>query len=43
VREGVIAADSHLLQPHFYIVPGLEAWLRESVRQWMADRPHWII
>jgi radical SAM superfamily enzyme YgiQ (UPF0313 family) len=43
VRDGVIAPDTDLLQPHFYISPGLEDWLRETVRTWMADRPHWLL
>lgn len=43
VRDGVIAPDTDLLQPHFYISPGLEDWLRETVRTWMADRPNWLL
>ena len=43
VREGVIGADTNLLQPCFYIAPDLDAWLWETVRAWMAERPHWII
>jgi len=43
VREGVIGADADLLHPCFYIVPDLEDWLRETVRAWVAERPHWII
>ncbi len=43
VREGVIAKEDDLLQPRFYIAPGLEAWLRDEVRTWMADRPHWML
>ena len=43
VREGVIGADNNLLQPRFYIAPDLEAWLRETVRAWLAERPHWVL
>jgi radical SAM superfamily enzyme YgiQ (UPF0313 family) len=43
VREGVIGADTDLLQPRFYLVRGLEAWLRETVRAWMAERPHGML
>ncbi|MGD9332424.1 MAG: cobalamin-dependent protein [Desulfobacterales bacterium] len=43
VREGLIRPDDNLLQPRFYIAPGLEDWLRETVRAWMADRPHWML
>ena len=42
-REGVIEADIDLLHPRFYIAPGLEAWLRETVRTWMAERPSWML
>jgi radical SAM superfamily enzyme YgiQ (UPF0313 family) len=42
VEEEVIGADTDLLQPRFYIGAGLEQWLRETVRSWMADRPHWM-
>jgi len=42
-REGVIDAGSDLLRPRFYIAPGLEAWLRETVQAWMAERPHWML
>jgi radical SAM superfamily enzyme YgiQ (UPF0313 family) len=41
VSDGLISADDDLLQPKFYLVPGLEAWLRETVAKWMAARPHW--
>ena len=41
MQEGVIGPDDDLLQPRFYIARGLEPWLRETVRTWMADRPNW--
>jgi radical SAM superfamily enzyme YgiQ (UPF0313 family) len=43
VHEGVIDAHDDLLEPRFYIVPGLEAWLRETARTWAADRPKWMV
>ena len=43
VREGVIQPEDDLLFPRFYIADGLEAWLRETVRAWMADRSHWML
>lgn len=43
VKEGVVAAEEDLLEPRFYIAPGLEEWLREKVRNWMADRPRWTM
>ncbi|MGE0086343.1 MAG: radical SAM protein [Desulfococcaceae bacterium] len=40
--EGVISAEDNLLFPKFYIKAGMEDWLRETVGQWMADRPNWM-
>jgi radical SAM superfamily enzyme YgiQ (UPF0313 family) len=42
VAEGLVAPDDDLLLPRFYMVPGLEAWLRETVAKWMETRPHWM-
>jgi radical SAM superfamily enzyme YgiQ (UPF0313 family) len=42
VAEGLIAPDNDLLLPRFYMVSGLEAWLRETVARWMETRPHWM-
>jgi radical SAM superfamily enzyme YgiQ (UPF0313 family) len=41
VADGLIAPDDDLLLPRFYMVPGLEARLRETVAAWMKTRPHW--
>ena len=41
IADGLISSDDDLLLPRFYMVPGLEAWLRETVGKWMATRPHW--
>jgi radical SAM superfamily enzyme YgiQ (UPF0313 family) len=41
VAEGLIAPDDDLLLPKFYMVPGLEVWLRETVAKWMETRPSW--
>ena len=41
-QEGVIAADDNLLFPRFYLAPGLEDWLPETIKQWAATRPTWI-
>jgi radical SAM superfamily enzyme YgiQ (UPF0313 family) len=43
VDEGMISADDDLLLPKFYMVPGLEEWLRKTVKSWMATRPHWTM
>jgi radical SAM superfamily enzyme YgiQ (UPF0313 family) len=42
VADGLISPEDDLLFPKFYMVPGLEKWLRETVRTWMADRPEWM-
>ena len=39
--EGVIDPADDLLHPRFYIRPGLEPWLRQTVAEWIADRPNW--
>jgi radical SAM superfamily enzyme YgiQ (UPF0313 family) len=39
--EGVIEPGADLLEPRFYISPGLEGWLRRTVHAWMAERPNW--
>lgn len=43
VHEGVIEANNDLLKPCFYIAGGLEEWLRQTVRSWVAGRPNWIM
>lgn len=40
--EGVISASDDLLFPRFYIAPGMETWLRETVAHWIAERPNWF-
>jgi len=42
LNEGMITAQDDLLFPKFYIVRGLEDWLRELVSQCMAERPNWV-
>jgi hypothetical protein len=34
--------DYDLLLPIFYLVRELEEWLSETVKTWIADRPHWM-
>ncbi len=43
VADGLISPDDDLLLPIFYMVPGLEEWLRETVAAWMETRPHWTL
>jgi radical SAM superfamily enzyme YgiQ (UPF0313 family) len=41
--EGVISSKDNLLLPRFYLAKGLEGWLPETLKTWMAPRPHWMI
>jgi len=41
--EGYISPEDDLLYPKFYIVKGLEDWLRQTVKEWAVDRPNWIV
>jgi len=43
VKEGLITADDHLLKPTFYMVPGIQDWLKETVKNWTAKRQNWVI
>lgn len=40
--EGRIAPADDLLHPAFYMAPGLEGWLEETVGEWVQKRPHWM-
>ncbi|MGD0280550.1 MAG: radical SAM protein [Smithella sp.] len=41
VDEGRIMPDDNLLIPAFYRVREIEDWLNDTVKSWMAKRPHW--
>ena len=41
-QVGFISPEDDLLTPRFYLARGLEGWLGPTVREWMADRPHWV-
>jgi radical SAM superfamily enzyme YgiQ (UPF0313 family) len=43
VEEGVVPPQDDLLLPRFYMAKGLEPWLRETLKSWAINRPHWII
>jgi len=42
-QQGVIGSGDDLLQPRFYLTPGLERWLRETLAEWMTTRGNWIM
>ena len=43
VDEGLILSEDALLSPRFYLAKGLENWLPDTLRDWMAKRTHWMI
>lgn len=43
IAGGLISPEDDLLFPRFYMVPGLEAWLRRTVAQWIMTRPGWTM
>ncbi len=43
IGEGMIASPHELLFPRFYLAEGLWDWLPETLRNWAATRPHWVI
>ncbi len=43
INEGLISPKDDLLYPTFYLVRGIEEWLRENVSVWASSRSHWIV
>jgi len=43
VNEEIISSNDNLLLPRFYLAKGLEGWLPETLKNWMAQRPHWMV
>jgi len=41
VNEGLVSPEDDLLKPTFYMVRGIEDWLRETLDAWTAERDHW--
>ena len=41
--EGVTSSHDDLLLPRFYLAKGLEDWLPETSKKWVATRRHWMI
>lgn len=40
VAEGVIAADDTLMEPRFYLSPGVEGWIEARLEAYCDQRPH---
>jgi radical SAM superfamily enzyme YgiQ (UPF0313 family) len=43
IQDGLIAPDDDLLFPKFYMVKGLEGWLRETVTERMKEHKNWMM
>ena len=43
LMEGIIKRDDDLLLPRFYIVKGLQEWLKKTVDEWIKDHPDCIM
>lgn len=43
VQDGLIGSDDDLLFPKFYMVKGLEVWLRETVARHIEEHRNWIM
>jgi radical SAM superfamily enzyme YgiQ (UPF0313 family) len=43
VQDGLIEADDDLLSPKFYMVKGLEGWLRETVAKKVKEHRNWVM
>jgi radical SAM superfamily enzyme YgiQ (UPF0313 family) len=43
IQDGLIGPDDDLLFPKFYMVKGLEGWLRETVGRHMKENKNWIM
>jgi radical SAM superfamily enzyme YgiQ (UPF0313 family) len=41
-KQGIITSHHNLLQPSFYLAPGLEVWLLERLKRWSVSRPYII-
>jgi len=41
LQEGVITPETNLLFPTFYLAPGLEPWLQETIDSWLQSHPNW--
>lgn len=41
--RAMISKADDLLLPRFYLEPGLEGWLEETLAAWRAGRPNWVM
>jgi radical SAM superfamily enzyme YgiQ (UPF0313 family) len=43
IDKGAITPHDDLLFPRFYLAKSLEDWLPETLKDWTATRPHWVV
>jgi len=43
VQAGLVNPGDTLLEPRFYLEPGLSPWLEEYIEAWSAERPHLVV
>jgi radical SAM superfamily enzyme YgiQ (UPF0313 family) len=43
IQDGLIRPDDDLLFPKFYMVKGLDGWLRETVAQKLMENRNWVM
>jgi radical SAM superfamily enzyme YgiQ (UPF0313 family) len=43
VEDGLLAKEDNLLSPKFYMVRGLEDWLRETVAEKIKEHSNWMM
>jgi radical SAM superfamily enzyme YgiQ (UPF0313 family) len=42
-KEGLLSAGDDLLAPRYYMVPGLEKWIRQTVAEYAFGKKNWIV
>ncbi len=42
-RDGLIHQGESLLQPRFYLEPGLRKWLPQRIQDWSSERPESVV
>ena len=40
-KEGLISADDPLMEPKFYLSPGVRDWAADTIRELCSQHPNW--
>ena len=43
VEQGLISVDDPLMEPKFYLSPGVEGWARDYLKRACAERDNWVL